>query len=162
MRDEKLRHICLWIAGGAATLAGIGIAFPVVQAALFPAFIFVTSVAVLLFLKMLFSRFYRRGVDLANLDMRGSDPWPGKPKGFSDPDWGLFGARTGDPVMLRVRAVLFLGAMPLALAQAWVGIEVVKLWWAGLFVVLELSVMHTAIASHEIHAERLMFTPRLP
>lgn len=102
---------------------------------------------------MLFSRFYRDGVDLANLDMREGDPWPGKRKKFLDPDWGLFGTRAGSPKLLWVRAVLFLGAMPLALAQAWVGIAIVQLWWASLFVVMILSMMYGVIDTQSTHAD---------
>ncbi|WP_157132614.1 hypothetical protein [Novosphingobium nitrogenifigens] len=153
MRDEKIRNGGLWIAGGGGILAAGNIFIPPLHPSLFPATIFVAAVAALLFLRMLFSRFYRDGIDLINLDMRGGDPWPGKRKKFFDPDWGLFGIRTGSPKLLWVRAILFLGAMPLALTQAWVGIAIVQLWWASLFVVMILSLMYGAIDTQSKHAD---------
>jgi len=118
---------------------------PALNPALYPATVFVAGVAVFLFLRM-FTRFYRDGFDLASLDMRGNDPYP---VDFFDPLWGIFGARAGDASLLRVRAVLLVCAMPLALVQAWVGYAVVELWWAATFVVMELSLMYAAIMSQQ-------------
>lgn len=146
MMDAQLRATCFWI----ATFAGIGslasVLFAPIRVVLLPGTIFVGATAVLLFLRMLFSRTYRRGVDAANREMQGNDPWPGRPKKFRDPDWGLFGSRTGSPALLWLRAVLVLGILPLALLQNWIGMEVVWLWFAGAFVAMELSIMHIALS----------------
>jgi len=149
MQDQNIRTSSLWIAGSAGALAAADLVFPALHPSLLPATAAVAFVASLLFMRVLFSRFYRQGIDQANRDMRGDAPWPGKPIKFSDPVWGLFGVRTGDRNLCRVRAVLLLGGMPLVIAQHWVGMAVVELWWAGMFVALILSVMFTAIVSNQ-------------
>lgn len=146
MIDAQLRAACFWI----AAFAGIGslasVLFAPVRVVLLPGTILVGATAVLLFLRMLFSRTYRRGVDAVNREMQGRDPWPGRPKKFRDPDWGLFGSRTGSPALQWLRAVLVIGILPLALLQNWIGMEVVWLWFAGAFVAMELSIMHAALS----------------
>lgn len=145
MNDSALKVVSLWIAGLAGALAVASIALPQLQPIIKPAAIFVAGLATLLFLRMLFSRSYRSAVNHANLEMQGSDPWPGLPKKFSDPEWGLFGRRAGGPALLRVRAVLFIGLFPIALAQNWIGLAPMMLWFAATFVACELSIMHLAI-----------------
>jgi len=144
MRDEKLRAICIWIPIIAGSVALGSILFTPLRPALHPLTIIVGATAALLFLRMLFSRAYRRGVDAANLEMRGHSPWPGRPKTLFDPEWGLFGRRAGPPALLWVRAVLVMGITPLALLRYWIGSDVLMLWFAGAFVALELSIMHAA------------------
>ena len=143
--DAKLRTACFWIAASAGVAALASILFAPVRVILLPGTIFVGATAVFLFLRMLFSRTYRRGVDAINREMQGDDPWPGKPKRFRDPDWGLFGSRTGPPALLRLRAMLYLGLFPIALLQNVIGVEVLWLWFAGTFVAMELSMMHAAL-----------------
>lgn len=146
MMDAQLRAVCFWIAAFAGLASVASILFAPVRFILLPGTIFVAATAVLLFVRMLFSRTYRRGVDAANREMQGNEPWPGRPKKFRDPDWGLFGSRTGGPALLWLRAVLVLGILPMALLQNWIGMEVVWLWSAGAFVAMELSLMHFAIS----------------
>ncbi|UYY76804.1 hypothetical protein [Sphingomonas sp. R1] len=146
MMDAQLRAICFWI----ATFAGIGslasALFAPARVILLPGTLLVGATAVLLFLRMLFTRTYRLGVDAANREMQGNDPWPGRPKKFRDPNWGLFGNRTGSPALLWLRAALVVGIVPITLLQKWIGIEVVWLWVAGAFVAVELSIMHVALS----------------
>ncbi len=146
MMDAQLRAVCFWIAAFAGLASVASILFAPVRFILLPGTIFVAATAVLLFVRMLFSRTYRRGVDAANREMQGNDPWPGRPKKFRDPDWGLFGSRTGGPALLWLRAVLVLGVLPMGLLQNWIGMEVVWLWSAGAFVAMELSLMHLALS----------------
>ncbi|WP_294305904.1 hypothetical protein [uncultured Sphingomonas sp.] len=146
MMDAQLRAVCFWIAAFAGLASVTSILFPPARLILLPGTIFVGATAVLLFVRMLFSRTYRRGVDAANREMQGNDPWPGRPKKFRDPDWGLFGSRTGGPALLWLRAVLFLGILPMGLLQSWIGMEVVRLWFASTFVAIELSLMHAALS----------------
>jgi hypothetical protein len=44
---------------------------------------------------------------------------------------------------------LFLGGLPLFMARHWVGMAVVELWWAAMFVALILSLMFMAIVSNQ-------------
>ena len=146
MMDAQLRAVCFWIAAFAGLASGASILFAPVRVILLPGTIFVSATAILLFLRILFSRTYRRGVDAANREMQGEDPWPGRPKKFRDPVWGLFGSRTGSPALLWLRAVLVLGVLPMGLLQNWIGMDVVWLWFAGAFVAMELSLMHLALS----------------
>jgi hypothetical protein len=146
MMDAQFRAVCFWIAAFAGLASVASILFPPVRFILLPGTIFVGATAVLLFVRMLFSRTYRQGVDAANREMQGDDPWPGRPKKFRDPDWGLFGSRTGGPALLWLRAVLVLGTLPMGLLQNWIGMEVVWLWCAGAFLAMELSLMHLALS----------------
>jgi len=148
MMDARLRAVCLWIAAFAGVVSLVSIPLSPMRFILYPATIFVGGAAVFLFLKMLCSRAYRRGVDAANREMQGSDPWPGRAKRFNDPEWGLFGSRTGSPALLWVRAILVLGILPMGLLQNWIGMDVVRLWFAGGFVAMELSIMHLALSQH--------------
>lgn len=148
VRDRKLRVFSLWTAGLAGSLAFFGFIFQQVRPLLMPSTLFVGGLATLLFLRMLFSRFYRRGVGLANLAMQGDDPWPGKPKKFSDPEWGLFGKRTGTSPLLWIRALLVVGVLPAYLLEHWTGVPAGWLWFSAAFVVIELSIMHVAIDAH--------------
>jgi fatty acid desaturase len=146
MKDGQLRAVCFWIAAYAGLASVAGILFAPLRLILLPSTIFVSATAVLLFLRMLFSRTYRRGVDAANREMQGNDPWPGRPKKVLDPNWGFFGSRGGSPALLWLRTVLVIGVLPMMLLQYWTGIEVVWLWLAGAFVAMELSVMHLALS----------------
>ena len=148
MRDRKLRVFSLWAAGLAGSLALFGFTFQQVRPLLMPSTLFVGALAGLLFLRMLLSRFYRKGVDLANLAMQGDNPWPGKPKKFSDPEWGLFGKRTGTSPLLWIRALLVVGVLPVYLVQHWTGVQAGWLWFSATFVVIELSIMYAAIDAH--------------
>ncbi|WP_226698887.1 hypothetical protein [Qipengyuania gaetbuli] len=80
--------------------------------------------------------------------MQGDDAWPGKHKKFSDPEWGLFGKRTGTLPLLWIRAVFVLGILPTYFLQHWTGVQAGWLWFSAAFVVMELSVMHAAIDAH--------------
>ncbi len=146
MKDEQLIAVCFWIAAYAALASVASILLPSLRFILLPSTVFVGATAVLLFLRMLFSRTYRRGVDAANREMQGNDPWPGRPKKFLDPEWGIFGSRGGPPALLRLRAVFFFGSYPIAVLQTWAGIEVVWLWFAGFFVAMALTVMYLALS----------------
>ncbi len=145
VRDRKLRVFSLWIASLAGALALLGFAVRQVEPLILPSTLFVAGLATLLFVRMLFSRYYRRGLDLVNLAMQGDDASPGKPKKFSDPEWGLFGERTGTLPLLRIRAILVLGILPAYWLQHANGGNAGWLWFAAAFIAIELSIMHAAI-----------------
>lgn len=144
--DARLRAVCLWIAALAGVISLVSIPFPPMRLILFPATIFVGGTAVFLFVKILCSRAYRRGIDAANREIQGSDPWPGRARSSSEPDWGLFGSLAGSPALRWVRAILVLGILPMGLLQNWIGMDVAQLWFAGGFVAMELSLMHVALS----------------
>jgi hypothetical protein len=144
--DIELREISFWIAVFAAIIAFAGILSASMQPILLPVAIFVAGTAVLLLLRMVFSQTYRRGIDALNREMRGDDPWPGRRKKLSDPEWGAFGSRTGSPALQWLRAILVFGVVPIALFQKLIGTDVVALWASGAFVVMELTLMHVALS----------------
>lgn len=144
--DAQLRKICLCIAAIGAAVALISVLIPSVRLMLSPTTIIVSGTAVFLFIRMLASGTYRDGINAANVEMQGNDPWPGRPKKFGDPDWGLFGVKTGSPALLWLRAILVIGILPIALLQNWIGIDVVWPWVASAFVAMELSLMHVALS----------------
>jgi hypothetical protein len=145
MINARLTKLCFWIAVLAGLLSIASIFFAPARSIVYPATLFVGATAALLFLKMLFTRTIRRGVDAANREMQGDDPWPGKPKKFRDPEWGLFGSRTGTPTLFLLRAVLSIGILPLALIEPWIGTGPVVLWLAGAFVAIELGIIELAL-----------------
>lgn len=142
----KLREIGFWIALSALIVSFVGMFSAAAQVVLFPATILTGGTAVLLFLRIIFSRTYRRGIDAINREMQGNDPWPGRPKKLSDPEWGVFGSRTGSLALQWLRAILVFGILPVALLQKLIGSEVVAAWASGAFVVMELSLMHVALS----------------
>lgn len=153
MLDAKLRAWSLWIVAGAGFLSLAGAFDSALVPTLFPATVFVASIAVMLFVRIALSASYRQGLDRVNREMRETNPFPGKMRKFLDREWGLFGTRVGDFYLLRVRAVLVLGIMPLAMAEAWVGKAVVHLWWAAMFVSIELSIMYAIVTTQAPKAE---------
>ncbi len=147
MKDRILRAVCFWIAVFAGLASVAGILVPPVRFILPPCMIFVGATAFLLFLRMLFSRTYRQGIDAVNREMQGNgSSWRGRRIKLLDPDWGLFGSRAGSPALLWLRAVLFLGAFVMQFLRNRVGDEVFLLWIAGTFVAMSLSMMHAALS----------------
>jgi len=144
--DIEIRQVSFWIAVFAVVLASVGIVSDSVQPILRPAAIFVGGTAVLLFLRMLFSRTYRHGVYALNREMQGDAPWPGRRRKLSDPEWGMFGSRTGPSELQRLRAVFLFGLLPVVFVRPWIATEVVMLWAAGAFVATLLSLMHAALS----------------
>jgi len=144
--DIEIRQASFWIAVFAAILAPFGIFSDSVQPVLVPAAIFVGGTAVLLFLRMLFSRTYRHGFNALSREMQGDAPWPGRRKKLSDPEWGMFGNRTGPSALQWLRVVFVFGLLPVVFLQHWIGMEVVALWAAGTFLATELSLMHAALS----------------
>lgn len=140
--DRPLRAACFVFAAAGGVLALASLAFPGLGPALVPATWVVGGAAVLLFLRMLLSRAFGRSVDAINAAMERDYTAQGRRMRFLDPEWGLFGWRTGSPALLALRAVLFLGMVPIALLTEVIGREVVHLWSASLFVAMELSIMH--------------------
>lgn len=140
--DRPLRAACFVIAAAGGALAIGSLAFPALGPALVPATWVVWSAAGLLFLRLLLSRTFGRSIDAINAAMERDYTAQGRRMRFLDPDWGLFGWRTGSPALLALRAVLFVGMVPIALLMEVIGMEVAHLWSASLFVAMELSLMH--------------------
>lgn len=93
----------------AATVALSTFSEPVRSALVQPMTFVSLGVLLALFFRMLFDAQCRRGIDAANIELRGGAPWPGKirPFMFFDPQWGLFGSRMGGRFLQLIRAILF-------------------------------------------------------
>jgi hypothetical protein len=117
VKDVAIRRRAFWIALAATTVALLGMIAPELRKTVVPsATIFTAAVAAALFLRILFSSTYRAGIDRANFDLKGDDPWPGKTKSMSDQTWGVFGTRTGGSPLLWLRAILVVGITPVGLS----------------------------------------------
>lgn len=145
VKDRALRSFSLWTAALAGGVALIGFVAPQIEPLIVSSTLFLAALAALLFFRVLFSRFYREGVDFVNRAMQGDEAWPGGPVDSKDPEWGLFGQRTGNLPLLWVRAILVLGILPAYVLQHVIGGQSGWLWFLAAFIVMELSIMHAAI-----------------
>lgn len=101
---------------------------------------------VVLFVRALFDPRVRRGIDAANREILGPHGFQFRRTKLNDPRWGVFGTQTGSPVLLAVRAVLFielLAAMPFV---GLVGSELLHLAAASAGVAMMLSFIHAGLA----------------
>ena len=110
-----------------------------------PSVYIAAAMAVVLFVRILFDPKCRRGIDAANLELRGGRPWPGwRSIEFFDPEWGLFGSRMGSPTLLRVRAVLFVEFILVMVLSGRNGGDVLVLSFAASSIPGMLSIIHAA------------------
>ena len=104
-----------------------------------PTTIITAATATLLFLRILFSRFYRGAIAQLNR----SDGIHPPQRGWSLlHDWNA-----GDPKLRWATGLLSAALLPVALAQAWLGIELLYLVLAASFVLIELTMMEEAVAT---------------
>ena len=111
-----------------------------------PSIYVAAALAIALFVRMLLDPKCRRGIDAANIELRGGKPWPsGRRIKFSDAEWGLFGSRVGTPALAWVRAALFVEFILAMLLSGRNGSELSVLSFAALAVALLLSIIHGAL-----------------
>ena len=149
MKERWLYLLALTVAAFCAVVIAISPFAPAIRAALVrPAIYLAAALAVVLFLRMLFDPKCRRGIDAANLELRGGRPWPwGRKIKFADPEWGIFGSRGGEPGLLRVRAVLFVEFILAILLSGRNGSDVLVLSFAGLMVAMMLTIIHVGLTT---------------
>ena len=147
MKERWLYLLSVTVAAFCAVLVAVSPLFPALRTALVRPSIYVAAaVAVVLFLRMLFDPRCRRGIDAANVELRGGRPWPsGRGIKFADPEWGFFGSRVGTPALLRVRAVLFVEFILAMVLSGWGGSDVLVLSFAGLAVAMMLTIIHAGL-----------------
>jgi hypothetical protein len=146
--DRWLYAIALVLAAACAALIALSPFVDLVSDALVrPATYVAAAVAAVLFLRMLFDPKCHRGINAAKREMRGDRPFGFRWISFSDPQWGLFGSRAGEPALLWVRAVLmgeFILAMLLSGKE---GSDILLLAFAAFFVAMMLSIIHVGMTT---------------
>lgn len=106
------------------------------------------AATLVLFLRMLFDPRCHRGIEAANQEIHGGQPFRAKWLGLNDPQWGVFGSRVGGKALLWVRAVLFCEfgvAMLFGRAQP----DLTLLAAASLGAAMMLSLLHVGLKSSE-------------
>ncbi|MBN9142738.1 MULTISPECIES: hypothetical protein [unclassified Novosphingobium] len=139
----------LYLAGlAAATLAAFAVPLSVflpMGGVMRPLTFVAATPAVCLFLRILFSRTYRDKIDAINIEMRDGQPAFSfrSRKPLLDPEWGMFGTRTGSRPAQVLRAVLFVEAgVTMLLSQG--RAELVGLVMAGLFAAMLVTMLQMA------------------
>ena len=109
MKSHSLYFPALTVAGLGAALVPLSLFVEPLRVSLvYPMTLVAAAATIVLFLRMLLDPRCRRGIDVANAEMRGGRPWPNTRRlKFSDPEWGLFGTRSGSRYLQILRAVLF-------------------------------------------------------
>jgi hypothetical protein len=97
------------------------------------------GVAAVLFVALLADPGSRRGVAAANRVLQGDRPFGMRWLRLSDPQWGLFGSRGGDPPLLVLRTILFVEFLVVLALNGQIGADLVALAFAGLIVAILLS-----------------------
>lgn len=92
------------VVGGVTVV--VGAIFPPVGFLVGPVTYVCAGAISVLFLRMLFDPRCHRYIEAANREMHGDQPFRAKWPRLNDPQWGLFGSRAGDKLLLLVRVVL--------------------------------------------------------
>src|SRR5437868_12296671 len=93
------------LAGGAAVVFS-ALYQPARAAVVGPMTYVCASVALVLFVRILLDPRCHKAIAAANREMHGDQPFRSKWPQLDDPQWGLFGNRAGDRLLLSVRALL--------------------------------------------------------
>lgn len=144
-----------WIYWPSLLIAALGGAVVVISAAYEPAratlasplALLTAAVAILLFLRMLFDPRCHRGIKAANHEMMGDQGLQFRLTPVLHPQWGIFGSRAGSPLLLTIRAVLFIEIIAVMLLAREVPV-LHFLAFASFGVVMMLSLLHLAGTSH--------------
>ena len=107
------------------------------------------AVVILLFLRMLFDVRVRRGIDATNLELQGGQLFRFRRRRVFDPEWGLFGSRTGDLPLQIVRAVLFAEFIATVALAGVLGVDTMYLATSGFAVATALTLLCAGMAGAE-------------
>lgn len=124
-------------------------AFLPLERVVWPLTIITAAAALCLFLRLLLTRAYRDRIDAINIELRDGQPFSYEyraRKALLDPEWGLFGSRTGNRVAQVLRLTLFVEAgVTVLLTRA--EEPFVSLVMAGFFAVMTASMLQMATSS---------------
>ncbi|MFE9082902.1 hypothetical protein ACQKKG_12225 [Brevundimonas sp. NPDC003935] len=150
MSSRWIYWLSLLIAALGGAVVVIGAAYEPARATLAnPLALLATAVALLLFLRMLFDPRCHRGIKAANQEMMGDHGFQFRLTPVLDPQWGIFGSRAGSPLLLTIRAVLFIEVIAVMLLAREAPI-LQFLAYASFGVVMMLSLIHLAGTGHSI------------
>ncbi|WP_339872536.1 hypothetical protein [uncultured Brevundimonas sp.] len=108
MNSRLIYWPSLFVAALGGTVVGIGWAYEPARTLLArPLALLAAAVTTVLFLRMLLDPRCHRGIGAANREMMGGSGFKFRLTPIFDPDWGIFGSRAGSPLLLTIRAILF-------------------------------------------------------
>ena len=147
MRSHALYFPALVVAAVGAALVAISLFVEPLRAALvYPMTLVAAAVTIALFLRMLLDPRCRRGINAANAELRGGRPWPSVRRvKFSDPEWGLFGSRSGNRPLQVLRAVLFFEFIVALVLTGRDRTDLLLLAAASFAVTMMLSIIHIGL-----------------
>ena len=117
---------------------------PVRQFAVRPVTALAAAFAGLLFLRGLFDPKVHRGTAAANRELSPAGTFLFRRRPLFDPEWGVFGSRTGGPALRLVRSIACL-AFALSLFGGPLDLVWLAFWTAGVAMVL--SLLHVGLAA---------------
>jgi len=142
------RHVLYFPALVVAVVGGVTVAvgaiFPPVGFVVGPVTYVCAAATLVLFLRMLFDPRCHRGIEAANKEMHGDQPFQSDWPRLNDPQWGLFGSSAGNKSLLFVRAALF---CELGVAMLFSGVrpDLTLLAAASSGVAIMLSLLHVGL-----------------
>ena len=153
MRSHALYWPALLVASVAGAILAISASFELARAVLVrPATIVTAGVAFVLFLRMLFDPQCHRGIDAANKEIQGDQPFRFRWIRPLDPQWGLFGSRTGMRSLQAVRAVILFEFITTLFLAGKNETDLLLLAVSAFAVVIMLSVIHAGLNTQVRHS----------
>lgn len=102
-------------------------------------------VLAVLFLRMLFDPRCHRGIRAANHELQGDQPFRVRGPKLTDPEWGLFGARSGPRPLQVIRAVLGAEFIAALILTGRGRPDILLLAFAGFGIAIMLSIIHVGL-----------------
>lgn len=127
----------LFMAGVAALTLPLSV-FPVMRAefVLRPLAILTAGLAVVVFLRLLFSRDIHYAMGAANAEMNPRGPFLGPWRNWNDPEWGWSGSKQGSGLIVPLRKILFVEWIITVLLASVLNLWLVLLMFAGCMLVI--------------------------
>jgi hypothetical protein len=147
MRSYALYFPAWVVAALGAALVPLSVFIRSLRVALvYPMTLVAAAVTTALFLRMLFDARCRRGINAANAELRGDRPWPNMHRvKFSDPEWGLFGTRSGNRSLQVLRALLLFEFIVALVLTGRDRTDLLLLAAASFAVTMMLSIIHVGL-----------------
>jgi len=146
MNDRWLALPAFTVAAVCAVVIAVSAFVPLIHGGLVEPLTYVAGVvAIMLFVRLVLDPKIRRGIDAANIEMRGGRPWPGMNRAFFDRDWGLFGSRLGSRPLLALRAILLVEFVLAMMLSGRKGSDLLALSFVALMIAMLLGLMRVGL-----------------